>query len=142
MTILSLAISSKAIERGLRATEVTCGGTMAPRPSPSWLKYALIWRARIALRVTSENLEPARSNSSSIDGFIIVSWREAMGARTSRSRSGIDRQDYRARARQVVNPPVRRSRSDGATGKRAGTASATRSASSDGDRAAESSTRS
>jgi hypothetical protein len=38
MTILSLAISSKAIESGLRATEVTWGGTMAPRPSPSWLK--------------------------------------------------------------------------------------------------------
>ena len=34
-TILSAAISSKAIDRGLRATEVTCGGTMAPRPSPS-----------------------------------------------------------------------------------------------------------
>src|SRR4029450_11967235 len=38
-TILSPAISSKAIDSGLRATDVTCGGTMAPRPSPSWLKY-------------------------------------------------------------------------------------------------------
>jgi hypothetical protein len=37
-TILSLEISSKAIDSGLRATDVTCGGTMAPRPSPSWLK--------------------------------------------------------------------------------------------------------
>ena len=37
-SILSAAISSKAIDSGLRATEVTCGGTMAPRPSPRWLK--------------------------------------------------------------------------------------------------------
>ena len=62
MTILSLAISSNAIDSGLRATDVTCGGTMAPRPSPSWLKYALICRARLALSVTRENLV-ARSRS-------------------------------------------------------------------------------
>ena len=36
--ILSAAISSRAMESGLRDTEVTCGGTMAPSPSPSWLK--------------------------------------------------------------------------------------------------------
>ena len=61
-TILSAAISSKAIDSGLRATEVTCGGTMVPRPSPSWPKYELIWRARVAPRVTRRNFEsdPAR----------------------------------------------------------------------------------
>ena len=34
-TILSAAISSNAIDSGLRATEVTCGGTLEPSPSPS-----------------------------------------------------------------------------------------------------------
>jgi hypothetical protein len=33
--------------------------------------------------VTSENFDPARSSSSSMEGFIMVSWREAMVARTS-----------------------------------------------------------
>jgi hypothetical protein len=37
-TILAAAISSSAIDSGLRETDVTWGGTMAPRPSPSWLK--------------------------------------------------------------------------------------------------------
>ena len=59
-TILSAAISSKAIDSGLRATEVTCGGTIVPRPSPSWPKYELIWRARLAPSVTSRNFESAR----------------------------------------------------------------------------------
>ena len=36
--ILPAAISSKAIDSGLRATDVTWGGMMAPRPSPSWPK--------------------------------------------------------------------------------------------------------
>ena len=36
--ILSAAISSKAIDRGLRAVEVTCGGIEEPRPSPNWPK--------------------------------------------------------------------------------------------------------
>src|SRR5262249_29946417 len=35
--ILPTATSSRAIESGLRETEVTCGGTMRPRPSPNWL---------------------------------------------------------------------------------------------------------
>ncbi len=38
MTILSPAISSNAMESGLRATEVTWGGTIDPSPSPNWLK--------------------------------------------------------------------------------------------------------
>ena len=76
-SILAAAISSKAIDRGLRATDVTCGGMIAPRPSPSWPKYELICRARFAPSVTRENLDPARSRSSSIGGVIIVSWRQA-----------------------------------------------------------------
>ncbi len=36
--ILPAAISSRAIDSGLRDTDGTWGGTMAPRPSPSWLK--------------------------------------------------------------------------------------------------------
>ena len=59
-TILSAAISSKPMLSGLRATELTCGGTMWPRPSPSWLKYELIWRARRAASVTRLNLESTR----------------------------------------------------------------------------------
>jgi hypothetical protein len=35
----------------------------------------------MALSVTSENFDPARSSSSSMEGFIMVSWREAMLAR-------------------------------------------------------------
>ena len=35
--ILEAATSSSAIDSGLRDTDVTCGGTMRPRPSPSWL---------------------------------------------------------------------------------------------------------
>jgi hypothetical protein len=33
-------------------------------------------------------LEPARSRRTSIDGFIIVSWREAMGVRAPRVQGG------------------------------------------------------
>ena len=69
---LPAAISSRAIESGLRATEVTCGGTMAPRPSPSWLKYELIWRPRLAARVTRVNFESTLSSRTSIGGSIIV----------------------------------------------------------------------
>ena len=36
--ILSAAISWKPMLNGLRAAVGTCGGTMWPRPSPSWLK--------------------------------------------------------------------------------------------------------
>ncbi len=36
-SILSAAISSKAIESGLPDTEVTCGGTTRPSPSPRLL---------------------------------------------------------------------------------------------------------
>ncbi len=36
-TILSAAISSKAMDSGLRAEDVTCGGTTVPSPSTSWL---------------------------------------------------------------------------------------------------------
>src|SRR4029077_15431086 len=36
-TILLAEISSSAIDRGLRETDVTWGGTIRPRPSPSWL---------------------------------------------------------------------------------------------------------
>ena len=32
-----LTISSSEIDNGLRETELTCGGTILPRPSPSWL---------------------------------------------------------------------------------------------------------
>src|SRR5690606_12867404 len=42
ITILSLAISSNAIDSALPATEVASGGTMEPSPSPSWFKYPLI----------------------------------------------------------------------------------------------------
>ena len=73
--ILPAATSSKAIDSGLRATEVTCGGMIAPRPSPSWPKYELIWRARLAPRVTRRNFESAASSKVSMAGFIIVSWR-------------------------------------------------------------------
>ena len=37
LMILPTSISSSAIESGLRDTDVTCGGTILPRPSPSWL---------------------------------------------------------------------------------------------------------
>ena len=50
---------------------------MCPRPSPSWLKYELIWRARRAASVTRLNFESTGSSSSSIGGFIIVSWSSA-----------------------------------------------------------------
>src|SRR5205814_8205010 len=75
--ILPAATASKAIDSGLRATDVTCGGMIAPRPSPSWPKYELIWRARLAPRVTRRNLESAASRRPSIGGFIIVSCRPA-----------------------------------------------------------------
>src|SRR5436305_14575484 len=66
--------------RGLRATDVTCGGTSVPRLSPKWLKYELIWRARRAASVTRANFEATRSSNSSMAGFIIVSWAaRAMG---------------------------------------------------------------
>src|SRR5262245_39758079 len=60
--------------RGLRATDVTWGGTRVPRLSPRWLKYELICRARRAASVTRANFESTRSRSSSMAGFIIVSW--------------------------------------------------------------------
>src|SRR5579859_6216438 len=66
------------MDSGLRDTDVTWGGTMAPRPSPSWLKYELIWRARLAARVTRVNLESTRSRSSSTGGSIMVGRRSAM----------------------------------------------------------------
>src|SRR5205814_7782981 len=53
--ILSAAVSSRAMGRGLRETDATCGGTMAPSPSPSWLKYELICRPRLAARLTRVN---------------------------------------------------------------------------------------
>src|SRR5215216_6887007 len=66
--------------RGLRATDVTCGGTSVPRLSPRWLKYELICRARRAASVTRANFESTRSSNSSMAGFIIVSWAaRAMG---------------------------------------------------------------
>src|SRR5581483_257991 len=37
-TILPASISSREIDRGLRDSEVTWGGTIVPSPSPSWLK--------------------------------------------------------------------------------------------------------
>ena len=78
-TILSAEISSKAIESGLRATELTCGGTIVPSPSPSCPKYELIWRARRAPSVTRRNFDSAWSRRPSIGGFIIVSCCQAMG---------------------------------------------------------------
>src|SRR2546425_7542466 len=60
------------MESGLRETEATCGGTIAPRPSPSWLKYELICRPRLADRLTSVNFESTFSRSSSIGGDIIL----------------------------------------------------------------------
>ena len=51
---------------------------MWPSPSPSWLKYELMLRARRAASVTRLNLESARSSRPSIPGFIIVSWLWAM----------------------------------------------------------------
>ena len=36
-SILPTSISSSEIDSGLRDTEFTCGGTILPRPSPSWL---------------------------------------------------------------------------------------------------------
>ena len=36
-TILPSATSSSAIDSGLRDSDVTCGGTIRPSPSPSWL---------------------------------------------------------------------------------------------------------
>src|SRR5207248_9672643 len=70
--ILSAAISSRAMERGLRETDATCGGTMAPSPSPSWLKYELIWRPRLAARLTRVNFESTFSRRSSMGGYIMV----------------------------------------------------------------------
>ena len=82
-TILSAAISSKLMLSGLRAADGTCGGTMWPRPSPSWLKYELICRARRAANVTRLNFESTRSRSSSIGGFIIVSYVRVVVMRSS-----------------------------------------------------------
>ena len=62
LTILSTEISSKAMLNGLRAVDDTCGGTMWPRPSPSWLKYELMLRARRAASVTRLNLESTCSS--------------------------------------------------------------------------------
>ena len=70
--ILPAAISSSEIDSGLRDTDVTCGGTMVPRPSPSWLKYELICRPRMAARLTRVNFESTRSSSSSTGGSIMV----------------------------------------------------------------------
>src|SRR6478735_7917647 len=77
-TILCWAISSKPIESGLRDTDDTCGGIMCPRPSPSWLKYELMLRARRAARVTRENFESTVPSRRSIGGLIIVSWSMAI----------------------------------------------------------------
>ena len=61
-----MPISSNAIDNGLRALVVTCGGTLLPDPSLSWWKYELIWRARRDASVTSVNFESTRSRRSSM----------------------------------------------------------------------------
>jgi hypothetical protein len=57
----------------LREVELTCGGTIVPRPSPNWLKYELISRARRADNVTRPNLDAVRFIKLSIRGVIMVS---------------------------------------------------------------------
>src|ERR1017187_3680063 len=76
--ILPAAISSSEMDKGLREIDVTCGGTIEPRPSPSWLKYELTSRPRLAAKLTSVYLESTVSNSLSIGGSIIVVRRSAI----------------------------------------------------------------
>ena len=76
--IFSSEISWKPIDSGLRAVDDTCGGIIPPRPSPSWLKYELMLRARRAANVTSVNLESTLSSKLSMGGLIIVSWSSAI----------------------------------------------------------------
>src|ERR1019366_1244140 len=66
------------MDKGLREIDVTCGGTIWPRPSPSWLKYELTSRPRLAARLTSVYLESTFSSNVSIGGSIIVVRRSAI----------------------------------------------------------------
>ena len=77
-SILSAAISSKAIDRRLRAVEVTCGGTTVP----SAVAELAVVRVDLAgatgrQRDEARTSSPVRSRSSSTGGFIIVSNRSA-----------------------------------------------------------------
>src|ERR1700677_709634 len=66
------------MDSGLREIEVTCGGTIDPRPSPSWLKYELTSRPRLAARLTRVYLESTLSSSASIGGSLLVGLRSAI----------------------------------------------------------------
>ena len=77
----------EADRQGLARRRRDLRGIIPPRPSPSWLKYELMLRARRAANVTSVNLESTLSSKLSMGGLIIVSWSSAIVLRAYRMQS-------------------------------------------------------